>query len=276
MFVLPPPKKAEKNPIHVQKKTQNNTKTNSTDEKNNSRDWNLSYIVGAKHKFHDSVQQQKVGISEGLASSIQDKDTLARGLRIMRDSTKAITGRKQIFEPVVKGTLHTYVTRNPMNKQITYKHCKSPQLCRRSSEAICSYKKTFREQQRFRAKSHFPVPVWKIVWHWENKAQRGLTTPGGYGSAVSLTTGQHHGKAKAHKPYLDCQHSKKSPDMGPPLAQASWYEAPVQRRPVLFIVAFQQRKYCSKYKNQMCWHEGSKLPSTKSPAWAERKRQGFR
>jgi len=43
----------------------------------------------------------------------------------MRDSTKAITGSKQIFEPVVKGTLHTCVTRNSMNKQITSKHCKT-------------------------------------------------------------------------------------------------------------------------------------------------------
>lgn len=74
----------------------------------------------------------------------------------MRDSTKAITGRKQIFEPVVKGTLHTYVTRNPMNKQITYKHRKSPQLCRRSSEAICSYKKHL-ESSRDSGPSHISL-----------------------------------------------------------------------------------------------------------------------
>lgn len=137
-FSLPlPPRKLRKCQCTYKKCPQ---KTNNTDKKNNSRDWNLSYIVGAKHKFHDSVQHQKVDISEGLAGSIQDKDTLASGLRIMRDSTKAITGSKQIFEPVVKGALHTCVTRNSMNKQITYKHCKSPQRCRRSSEAICGCK----------------------------------------------------------------------------------------------------------------------------------------
>lgn len=47
---------------------------------------------------------------------MQDKDTLARGLRIKRDHTKAITGSKQICEPVVKEALHTHVTRNPTNK----------------------------------------------------------------------------------------------------------------------------------------------------------------
>lgn len=95
---------------------------------------------GAKHKFHYSFQQQKVGMSRGLARSVQDKDTLARGLRIMRNSTKAITGSKQIFEPIVEGILHTCVTRNQMNKKITYKHYKNTQLCKSSSEAICSCK----------------------------------------------------------------------------------------------------------------------------------------
>lgn len=64
---------------------------------------------------------------------MQDKDTLARGLRIKRDHTKAITGSKQICEPVVKEALHTHVTRNPTNKQITYQHDRSSQLSNSNS-----------------------------------------------------------------------------------------------------------------------------------------------
>lgn len=63
----------------------------------------------------------------------------------MRDFTKAITGKKQIFEPVVKATLHTCVTRNPMNKQITFIDLKSPQLCKGCSEAICCCKNIYRK-----------------------------------------------------------------------------------------------------------------------------------
>lgn len=187
----------------------------------------------------------------------------------MRDSTKAITGSKQIFEPVVKGALHTCVTRNPMNKQITYKHCKSPQL-RRSSEAICSCKKHL-ESRRDSGPSHLSLSQFEgQIGTGKNEAHCGLNACRGYRSALSLTTGQHHGKTKPHKPCLECQGSKKYPNLVPPLDQASWYWA-------LHNVDLSFSKLpSSKNKNQVCWHKGSELPNTKSPPCAERKCQGFR
>lgn len=89
------------------------------------------------------IQQQKGGIREGLVSCRQGKDTSTRGLSVMRDPTKAIMGREQTCEPVVEETLPTCVTRNPRNKQIVSKHCKSSWLCR-SSEAICGCKNMWR------------------------------------------------------------------------------------------------------------------------------------
>lgn len=107
------------------------------------KEWNSSYVVRAKHKLHNSGQQQKGGIRKVLASSRQGKDTSARGLGVMRDPTKAIMGREQTCEPVVKETLPSRVTWNPRNKQIVSKHCKSSWLCR-SSEAICGCKNMWR------------------------------------------------------------------------------------------------------------------------------------
>lgn len=90
----------------------------------------------------------------------------------MRDSTKAITGSKQIFEPVVKGTLHTHVTRNPMNKQITYKHCKSPPVCRTSSEANCCCETLWRTEE-IQGQATFASPSLKGGLVLGNKAQGG-------------------------------------------------------------------------------------------------------
>lgn len=121
----------------------------------------------------------------------------------MRSSKEAITGSKQIFEPVVKGTLHTRVRRNPMSKQMTYKHGEVLS----SAEVLQQFavSQTCRVQQRFRAKSQSlflpcsslkeSLALGKSSLYWVNHS-------GGCKSAVSLTTGQQGGKAMPQEPYL--------------------------------------------------------------------------
>lgn len=113
--------------------------------------WNSSYVVRAKHKLHNSGQQQKGGIRKVLASSRQGKDTSARGLGVMRDPTKAIMGREQTCEPVVKETLPSRVTWNPRNKQIVSNTAKALGSAEVLKQFVVA--KTCGEQGRSRAKS---------------------------------------------------------------------------------------------------------------------------
>lgn len=60
-----------------------------------------------------------------------------------------------------------------------------------------------------------------------------------------------------------------SPFSGPSIVVLGF----MQCRPTLFKSAFQKTQKSCKYWNMVCWHKGSKLLSTKSPA--ERKGPGF-
>lgn len=180
----------------------------------------------------------------------------------MRDSTKAIKGREQICEPVVKKILPTCVTWNPRNKQIVSKHCKSSWLCR-SSEEMC---------------------ICKNVWRAgdiQDQVTSAAAGPHGCGFG-SVKTMQQGGfmwasvRSLMHWIMLGLSLMRSELNLicwNPFSGPSTVVPGLMQCRPILLKASLQQTQKSSKHWNNMCWIKAPNCwAPNPHPCWEKRVR----